>query len=313
MGRDRHGRRRARASSAARVPPPRARPGSASTRPWRARESTLGHAAARPLAAARRARGPAGRDPRGADLVPVVGAPRRRPRRVARLRSSWCGCWSRRRSPWPVIAAVGGVVVLRCIVTLFALSFTGPGGYWFAFWTEPTRAHRLHRGRVRPVRLAVRRRGLGARRRRSARRRATGIVLAGVGCGLAIPAVVVAVVGLETALTVWNDEMGLLPWGLARILGITVYLDIPDDDGVVRRRVRARDRRGRRAARAAVRASRSTSRARGRGIRGSDELAGRPVVGPPRDGSDPSEPDEPRCAALRPTTGTPRDRVGVRA
>ena len=36
-----------------------------------------------------------------------------------------------------MIAAVGGVVVLRCIVTLFALSFSGPGGYWFAFWTEP--------------------------------------------------------------------------------------------------------------------------------------------------------------------------------
>ena len=36
-----------------------------------------------------------------------------------------------------------------------------------------------------------------------------------------------ALIGLESALTVWNDEMGLLPWGLARILGITVYLDIP--------------------------------------------------------------------------------------
>ena len=32
----------------------------------------------------------------------------------------------RRRSPWPVIAAVGGVIVLRCIVTLFALSFYRP-------------------------------------------------------------------------------------------------------------------------------------------------------------------------------------------
>ena len=55
------------------------------------------------------------------------------------------------------------------------------------------------------------------------------MVLAGVGLGLAVPAAVVALVGLENALTVWNDEMGLLPWGLARILGITVYLDIPAD------------------------------------------------------------------------------------
>ena len=42
-----------------------------------------------------------------------------------------------------------------------------------------------------------------------------------------MPALIVALIGLEQALTVWNDQMGLLPWGLARILGITVYLDIP--------------------------------------------------------------------------------------
>ena len=34
-------------------------------------------------------------------------------------------------------------------------------------------------------------------------------------------------VGLERSLTAWNDQMALLPWGLSRILGITVYLDIP--------------------------------------------------------------------------------------
>jgi hypothetical protein len=37
------------------------------------------------------------------------------------------------------------------------------------------------------------------------------------------------VVGLERALTAWNDQVGLLPWGLSRILGITVYLGIPAD------------------------------------------------------------------------------------
>lgn len=31
------------------------------------------------------------------------------------------------------------------------------------------------------------------------------------------------------ALTVWNDQLALLPWGLSRILGITVYLGIPAD------------------------------------------------------------------------------------
>ena len=61
------------------------------------------------------------------------------------------------------------------------------------------------------------------------RRRATGVVLTAVGAGLAVPATVVAVLGLETVLSAWNDQMGLLPWGLARILGLTTYLEIPAD------------------------------------------------------------------------------------
>ena len=54
-------------------------------------------------------------------------------------------------------------------------------------------------------------------------------MLAAVGAGLALPASAVALVGLERALTAWNDQVGLLPWGLSRILGITVYLGIPAD------------------------------------------------------------------------------------
>lgn len=131
-----------------------------------------------------------------------------------------------RRSPWPVIAAIGGVVVLRCIVTLIALSFTGPGGFWFAFWTDPV---------LRSVYIAVAFAlfvwafvaGGWALAAQVGARRGTGYVLAGVGAGLAVPALVIGAIGLETALSAWNDEMGLLPWGLARILGITTYLEIP--------------------------------------------------------------------------------------
>ncbi|MGM1063971.1 hypothetical protein [Saccharothrix sp. Mg75] len=36
-----------------------------------------------------------------------------------------------------------------------------------------------------------------------------------------------AVLGLERALTAWNDQLALLPWGLSRILGITAHLEIP--------------------------------------------------------------------------------------
>ena len=199
----------------------------AATRPWRARESTLGML---PL-----------------DrwlLIIVPGGLLVATRAVQTSLLSWThlavvlGAWLvflvvvrlfvRERSPWPVIAAVGGVLVLRSILTLLALSFTGPGGYWFVFWTDPLRrsiyitiAFALF------VWLFV---AAGwALSSQFGARRATGIVLAGVGAGLAIPAIVVGLVGLESALTLWNDEMGLLPWGLARILGITTYLDIPPD------------------------------------------------------------------------------------
>ena len=203
----------------------------ASTRPWRARESTLGML---PL-----------------DRWLMIGIPAAllvATRGVQTSFLSWAhlavvlGAWLvfalvvrvlvGRRSPWPVIAAVGGVVVLRCIVTLFALSFSGPGGYWFAFWTEPT---------LRSIYIAIAFAlfvwvfvAAGwALSTQVGRRRATGMVVAAVGIGLAIPAAIVAAIGLESSLTVWNDQMGLLPWGLARILGITVYLDIPADTAAI--------------------------------------------------------------------------------
>ncbi|MFT3715316.1 MAG: hypothetical protein QM774_05005 [Gordonia sp. (in: high G+C Gram-positive bacteria)] len=132
----------------------------------------------------------------------------------------------RKRSVWTVIAVVGGVAVLRCVLVLFALSWTGPGGYWFAFWTEP--AHRAAYITVAVALYAWTFVAVGwALAARWGRRRATGLVLAAAGTGLAVPAAVVAAVGLERVLTAWNDQMGLLPWGLSRILGITVYLGIP--------------------------------------------------------------------------------------
>ncbi|QFG22816.1 hypothetical protein [Actinomadura sp. WMMB 499] len=30
------------------------------------------------------------------------------------------------------------------------------------------------------------------------------------------------------AVTAWNDQMALLPWGLSRILGITTHLGVPE-------------------------------------------------------------------------------------
>ena len=207
----------------------------ASTRPWRARESTLGML---PL-----------------DRWLMIGVPAAllvATRAVQTSFLSWThlavvlGAWLvfalvvrlfvGRRSPWPVIAAVGGVLVLRCIVTLVALSFTGPGGYWFAFWTEPA---------LRTVYIAIAfalfvwlfvAAGLGACRAgrapsrdrhgpRRGRARARDS-----GARSSPPS------GSRPRSRSWNDEMGLLPWGLARILGITVYLDIPADTAAGRPR-----------------------------------------------------------------------------
>ncbi|MDL9979051.1 hypothetical protein [Microbacterium candidum] len=198
----------------------------ASTRPWRARESTLGMLEL---------------DRWLLLTVPVALLVATRAVQTSFL--SWThlaliiGAWAIfavvlrlfvwHRSPWPVIAAVGGVVILRCIVTLFALSFTGPGGYWFAFWTDPV-LRTIYITVAFALFVWVFVAGGWALVAQIGARRATGAVLAAVGAGLFIPAVVIGAIGLETALTAWNDEMGLLPWGLSRILGITTYLGIPD-------------------------------------------------------------------------------------
>jgi len=60
-------------------------------------------------------------------------------------------------------------------------------------------------------------------------RRAVGATMAGAGVTLGLLAGLVAAIGLERVLTIWNDQMALLPWGLSRILGITVYLGIPTE------------------------------------------------------------------------------------
>src|SRR5690606_35786216 len=109
-----------------------------STRPWRAEESMLGMLA-----------------PDRALLIAVPAALLVATRAVQTSLLSRThlavvlGAWAlfvavalllvRGRSAWALLAVVGGVVVLRCTLTLVALSFTGPGGYWFAFWTHPVR------------------------------------------------------------------------------------------------------------------------------------------------------------------------------
>ena len=133
-----------------------------------------------------------------------------------------------RRDPFSLWAALGGVVLLRTVILLVALAVRGPGRYWFSFWTAPT-------SRTAYITIAfgafcwsfvvialVLRRAYGLRAVR-----AVGATAFAGGLTLAIVSGAVSAIGLERALTIWNDQMALLPWGLSRILGITVYLGIP--------------------------------------------------------------------------------------
>ncbi|BCJ35221.1 hypothetical protein Athai_27240 [Actinocatenispora thailandica] len=133
-----------------------------------------------------------------------------------------------RRAGFRLWAALGGVALLRSALLLAVLSVRGPGRYWFDFWNLPGR-------RAGYVVLAVAAFGwlfvasFGALRAgyRLRRRRAAGAVLVAAGTPLAVLGALVAAIGLETVLTWWNDQLNLLPWGLSRILGLTVYLGIP--------------------------------------------------------------------------------------
>lgn len=134
----------------------------------------------------------------------------------------------RGRDPFALWAVIGGVALLRSALLMVAIAARGPGQYWFTFWTAPT-------GRTIYITIAFAAfgwlfvaTGLVLRRRYGlSRRRAVAVVLAAAGLALALLAGLVAAIGLERALTVWNDQLALLPWGLSRILGITVYLGIP--------------------------------------------------------------------------------------
>jgi len=123
-----------------------------------------------------------------------------------------------RRSPWPIIAAVGGALVLRCVVALAVIAASGPEGIWPDLWAAPF---------VRVLYLAVAFALVAwvfvvagwSLRPQLGRRRATGIALAGMGIAYALPSATIAVMGAADALRSWNEQVGVLPWDLARLTG----------------------------------------------------------------------------------------------
>ena len=129
---------------------------------------------------------------------------------------------------WALGAALGGALLLRTVLLTGAMSFTGPGGYWFRFWTDDL-ARTLYVAVATAallwvlvvVALVLRSvYGVGLLG-------AVGPVLAGVGVPLLALGALISGVGLEQALTTINDQMAVLPLGLSRILGIVTHLGIP--------------------------------------------------------------------------------------
>ncbi|MBB4910823.1 hypothetical protein [Actinophytocola algeriensis] len=128
--------------------------------------------------------------------------------------------------PFVLAAAVGGLALLRTVLLLAALALRGPGHYWFDFWTDPT-ARSLYVTVAFAAFLGVFVVAYRALRTGMGGRAAAGRVLIAAGAPPLVLGGLVAVLGLERALTMWNDQLALLPWGLSRILGITVHLEIP--------------------------------------------------------------------------------------
>ena len=122
------------------------------------------------------------------------------------------------------------LIIWTTVILLVALVSRGPGGYWFAFWTRP---------QARSIYVTIAFAAfvwvlvvawIALRDAYSVSRRGSwGRLLVACGVPLLVLGGLVAAIGLETALTAWNDQMALLPWGLSRILGITVYLGIPTE------------------------------------------------------------------------------------
>lgn len=138
------------------------------------------------------------------------------------------------RDPFPLAAAIGGVALVRTVLLLAALALRGPGHYWFDFWTDPV-ARSVYLTVASALFLAVfvstyvvLRTAYGL-----SRRRVVGRLLLATGAAIAVLGGLVLIVGAEQALTMWNDQLALLPWGLHRILGIMVFLEIPAELPVI--------------------------------------------------------------------------------
>jgi hypothetical protein len=135
-------------------------------------------------------------------------------------------CRGQARAAWLTAATASGFLPTALFLVMSA--WRGPGRVGFLFWTSTgfrivfvtALAAAIVWGLF--VLYAVARTWMGQRPARALGSIAIAIGAALVGLG-ALP----AMLGLERALTLINDQMAVLPLGLSRILGLTTHLGIP--------------------------------------------------------------------------------------
>ncbi|QKJ20184.1 hypothetical protein [Microbacterium hominis] len=114
-----------------------------------------------------------------------------------------------RHSPWPVIAAMGGAIAIHSVLSLSVIAIAGPEAWWNAVGVRPAllvAATAISFAATAWVLVA----GGWALITQFGLRRAIGIVLAGLGAGVAVGAAIIAGVGFgpSTPMTV----PPLTPW-----------------------------------------------------------------------------------------------------
>lgn len=139
------------------------------------------------------------------------------------------GCWAvglsilalltSRRSRRRWASALGGVSLVHSALVLYALSAHGPSGYWAAAWTDDRARTAYLIATTVLAGWALTGVAMAARHR--------GAVLVSLGGVVVALGGALVMTGLDPALRTWSDELGVLPWTLARTLGISTHLGIP--------------------------------------------------------------------------------------
>lgn len=110
------------------------------------------------------------------------------------------------RSPWPVIATIGGTVLPQCAVVLAGVAIAGPLHLWVWIWTVPA-LRVLIFSLVFALMVWMIVAAAGAVNQQIGPRRATATTLVASGMALLVPFVTIAILGPERTGADWGDRV----------------------------------------------------------------------------------------------------------